>query len=490
MSSKITAALRKPSAADPLVEIIEAGGVRPSHLSSKDVLRTEPAPWQDRLALGAGLRDGAPFAAHGAWAPAPDRPDPVATLTAGNIGRVRALVPLRMARMAATPFAFLRGAASVMAWDLAHGPSTGVNVVIGGDSHVGNFGLFATPQGDVVIDLNDFDEVTVGPWEWDLKRLTASVNVAARANGFGRKPRRKAVTECVEGYRWNLERMRGMPIIDLWRQHTLADRLGDKGEQLDRASRKALRKAVDAAKSSDNQAALAKLTVLDGDGRRRLKTIAPDLTPVTGAERDVVLKGLASYLHTLSPERQYMVRRYHFADVAQQVVGVGSVGMRVYLALLMGAGDFDPLFLQIKEAGFPAHGPHVQPLPEAYLHEGRRVVFGQRLLQAAGDPMLGWTRIAGRPYYVRQMRNRKGSIPLQNMDVTPFGFFAWAYGSLLARAHARSGDAAVISGYCGENGDFDAAMVDWAEAYGDQTLKDHAALVAAISSGRIKAAKL
>ena len=477
----------KPAPIDPLVQIIEAGG-RTARARVLGVLQTENQPWQTRVDYGISLRGASPFAGHAAWAPAPERPDPVALLKSGNKGRVSRLVSLRMARMAASPFAFLRGAATVMAWDLARTPSTGVNVVIAGDAHIDNFGLFGTPQGDVVIDINDFDEVAVGPWEWDIKRLTASIDVAGRVFGFDRKSRRKAVVACVAGYRWNLDRLRGMPILDLWRQHTLANRLAEKGENLDQASRKALRRAIKDAKASDNIAALAKLTERDGDGRRRFKTTPPMLTPVTGVERERVLKALRAYLHTLSPERQYMLRRYHLTDVAHQVIGVGSVGMRVYLALMMGAGDFDPLFLQIKEAGVPGHGPHVPALPEAYRHEGRRVVFGQRLLQAAGDPLLGWTEIDGRPYYVRQMRNRKGSIPLGAMAAKPFNVFVWAYGALLARAHARSGDAAVISGYCGDKGDFDEALADWAEAYGDQTETDHAALVAAIKSGRVKAA--
>ena len=479
----------KPAAADLLVEIIEGGGAGRTSPASKEILRTVNAPWRTRLEQGEELRRVAPFAAHANWKPAQGRPDPVAILEAGNAGRVPDLIPIRMGRMAASPFAFLRGSAAVMDWDLAHGPSSGVNVVIAGDAHIDNFGLFGAPQGGVVIDLNDFDEVTVGPWEWDLKRLTASINVAGRANGFGRKARRKAVMASVEGYRWSLQRLRDMPIIDVWRQHTLATRLGEKGEHLDPASAKALKAAVKAAKASNNHSAMVKLAAKDADGGWRIVPSSPGITAVSGKERDQVIAGLRAYLATLAPERQYMLRRYHIDDVAHQVVGVGSVGLRVYLVLLMGNGDIDPLFLQIKEAAPPAAAPHVPALPDRYSHEGRRVVFGQRLLQATGDTMLGWTEIAGRSYYARQMRNRKGSIPLETMAVTPFSFFVWAYGGLLARAHARSGDAAVISGYCGARGAFDEALADWAEAYGDQTAKDHAALVEAIKSGRVKAAE-
>ena len=484
--SNTTGPVRAP---DAHLKIIEAGGApTPQQLAAR-TFRTRAEAWPSRAEHGSSLRRSAPFDAHATWTPSPKRPDPIALLETADVGRLADLIPLRWARMAASPFAFLRGAAAVMAWDLAHGPSTGLNVVIDGDAHIGNFGLFGAPLGEVVIDLNDFDEVTVGPWEWDLKRLTASVNVAARENGMNRGERRAAVIATVSGYRWNLHRLKSMPVLDLWCEHTLTNRLDGKDADLDRKSAAVLDKAVAKARATDNVAMLKRNAERDGDGRWRFKPAPPVLTPVDDALREQVIDGLDAYLPTLPSERQYMLRRYHVVDVARRVVGVGSVGTRAYLVLLMGNGERDPLFLQVKEATVPAHAPHLPPLPMDYKHEGRRVVFGQRLLQAAGDPLLGWTNIDGRPFYVRQMKNLKGSIDVEGMSDGPFNFFAWAYGSLLARAHARSGDAAVISGYCGKAGAFDEALAEWAEAYGAQTRRDHAALLEAIKSGQVKAAK-
>jgi uncharacterized protein (DUF2252 family) len=466
--------------------IVEAGGApTPADLATRS-FRSRGESWRTRVDHGASLRRSAPFEGHACWTPARDRPDPLDLIEASNAGRVPDLVPMRWKRMAASPFAFMRGAACVMAWDLAHGPSTGVDLVIDGDAHIGNFGLFGTPQCTVVIDLNDFDEVTIGPWEWDLKRLTASVNVSARENEMDRATRRAAVIAAVKGYRWNLRRLESMPVLDLWAQHTLTNRLDGKDADLDKKTAKVLRKAEEKARSTNNASMLKNIAERDKNGVWRFKPTPPILTTVDDTLREQLIDGLDAYLPTLPAERQYMLRRYHVVDVARRVVGVGSVGTRCYLVLLMGNGERDPLFLQVKEATVPAHAPHLPPLSTDYRHEGRRVVFGQRLLQAAGDPLLGWTDIEGRPYYVRQMKNLKGSIDVEGLGAESFNFFAWAYGSLLARAHARSGDAAVISGYCGRSGPFDNALADWAEAYGAQTKRDHAALLKAIESGRVK----
>jgi uncharacterized protein (DUF2252 family) len=463
--------------------IVEAGGApTPAQLAAR-TFRTRGEAWPARVDHGESMRRSSPFEGHAGWKPARDRPDPIALVEATNAGRLPDLIPLRWARMAVSPFAFLRGAASVMAWDLARGPSTGIDVVIDGDAHIGNFGLFGTPQNTVIIDLNDFDEVTVGPWEWDLKRLTASVNVAAKQNRMDRALRRAAVIATVKGYRWNLRRLEKMPVLDLWAQHTLTNRLDGKDADLDKKTAAVLQKAEDKARGTNNASLLGNTAERDANGCWRFKPMPPVLTPVDESLRESVIEGLDGYLPTLPTERQYMLRRYHAVDVAR----VGSVGTRAYLVLLFGNGERDPLFLQVKEATVPSHAPHLPPLSPDYRHEGRRVVFGQRLLQAAGDPLLGWTDIGGRPFYVRQMKNLKGSIDVEGLSVDSFNFFAWAYGSLLARAHARSGDAAVISGYCGKSGPFDDAMADWAEAYGAQTKQDHAALLEAIKSGRVEA---
>jgi len=453
-------------------------------------LRSPGEPWRTRRAHGKALRERVPRESHAEWKPPRNRPDPVALLEQSNRGRLADLVPLRMGRMALSPFTFLRGAAVVMAWDLAQTPVSGLNVVIDGDAHINNFGLFGTPQRDVIFDLNDFDEAVIGPWERDLKRLVASVNVAGREKGLNRAQRANAVMSCVAGYRWNAERLERMGVLETWYLHAFADRklttfgVTTRG-QADLAA--VLQKAVAKAMQQTNEGLLMKIAERSVSGAWRLRQDQL-LTRIGAATKEKVIDGLHEYGDSLTRERRYMLSRYHVADVAHRVVGVGSVGTRAYLALLFGNGDDDPLFLQVKEAIAPAHGPYVPPLPEAARHQGMRVVTGQRALQAASDVLLGWTTIDGRPFFVRQMKNMKGSIPVELLSGAGFEFYAWACGALLARAHARTGDAAVIAGYCGNATVLDEALAQWAEAYGNQTENDHKLLVAAIKKGRIKAA--
>lgn len=483
-------AARRSKAGDVLLDHIGAGHVFvPRQIFSLDVYK-EGEPWQARVEIGRALRDTAPFEAHGAWKPARHRPDPLKTLALSNRGRQKHLVPLRMARMAASPFAFLRGAATVMAWDLAKGPATGLNVVIDGDAHYSNFGFFGSAQKDVVFDLNDFDEATMGPWEWDLKRLTASISVMGRDNGLRRKDRRRAIKRCVAGYRWNADHLRDVPVLDVWYRVVVADRLDPKMVKflkIDKRSQAIIAKVVAKARENDNAKLLLKVAERASNGRWRFRPDPPILTRVDDATREAVVEGLRHYLETMSPERRYMLQRYHVVDVVHRVVGVGSVGTRAYLVLLMGNGDQDPLFLQVKEAMAAVHGPYLAPLPKDLQHDGQRVIFGQKVLQAAGDPLLGWTSIGGRPFYVRQMRNLKAAVDTRLIAGLSHDLFAWTRGALLARAHARVGDAATISGYCSDAGEFDDALADWAEAYADQTEKDHAALVKAIRAGKIEA---
>jgi uncharacterized protein (DUF2252 family) len=470
----------------------------PLPTSHKIDFRTQGDPWARRFALGESLRKTTPLERHAGWTPQKGRPDPVATVLATAAGRQKHLLPLRNGRMAASPFGFLRGAADVMAWDLSHTPTSGLPVVICGDCHVNNFGLYGTPQGDVVIDINDFDEVTIGPWEWDLKRLTASVNVLGRENGLTVEERRLAVILCVTGYRLNMARLHSMAVLDLWLLTPVADRiplaelerLYPKAAKMWLKAKPVLAKAIAKARKTNNAKLLAKTADRGVDGGWRFKEDPPILTPVDAETREKVIDALNAYAETVPSERQHMLRRYHVVDVAHRVVGVGSVGTYAYLALLFGNSDIDPLFLQVKEAGIPVHAPYLPPLapesPEAQ-HQGRRVLAGQMVLQSAHDPLLGWTEIDGRQYYVRLMKNMKGGIPLGYLSGDAFNFFVFAFGLLLARAHARSGDAAVIAGYCGTSSVLDEALADWAEAYGEQTLKDHAALVKAIKSGRVEA---
>jgi uncharacterized protein (DUF2252 family) len=443
---------------------------------------TEPIePWEARLEIGKALRRILPRERHGGWRPAANRPDSLKLIRASNAGREEDLIPLRMERMAVSPFAFLRGASTVMAWDLAQTVNTGLNVVIDGDCHINNFGLFGTPQGDVVIDLNDFDETTIAPWEWDLKRLTASVNLAGRDNGLSKSERRQAVLGCVEGYRSSLARLQALGVLDLWLRSTSVEHTDNQQVRPDRKSEAVIRKAVRKARASNNAALLSTITDRQSDGRHRLKLDPPVTSPISQALKESIVEALHGYIGTLAPERRYMIRRYHVVDVVRRVVGVGSVGLRAYLVLLIGNGEDDALFLQMKEAAMPAHAPYLPELPNPYQHQGERVVYGQKLLQAAGDPLIGWTSMEKRPYYVRQMRNMKGAIPTEWLAGKTFNFFIWAYGALLARAHARVGDAAVISGYCGKSDVLDQALADWAEAYGDQTEKDHAEFAEAVT---------
>jgi len=450
-------------------------------------LRDAGDSWRRRREIAKQLREQTPREAHADWSPPKERPDPVATVLQTNEGRQKSLIPIRMGRMAASPFAFLRGAAAVMAWDLAHCPNTGLHVVIDGDAHFNNFGLFGTPERNVVVDLNDFDEVTIGPWGWDLKRLAASINVAGRENGLNRRERRRAVMDCVRGYRWNMERLQSVPVLDLWYRNAVVDRPNEINVKIDAKCRAIIEKAVAKAQAQTNATLLTKVADRGSSGAWRFKEDPPTLTRVDGKTAEKIIDALHEYADTLPRERRYMLNRYHVEDVAHRVVGVGSVGTRAYLALLLGNCDEDPLFLQVKEATVPAHAPYLPSLPNEFRPHGRRVVHGQRLLQAVGDPLLGWTQVDGRPFYVRQMKNMKGSIPAEWLSGKSFEFFSWAWGALLARAHASTGDAAMVAGYVGGSEVYDSAIAEWAEAYGDQTERDHEALVKAIKSGRVQA---
>jgi uncharacterized protein (DUF2252 family) len=441
--------------------------------------------WEERRQEGKALRRKVPRESHAQWKPGRARLDPLDILHANNRGRQAHLVPLRMGRMAASPFAFLRGSACVMARDLAETPITALPVVIDGDAHLNNFGMYGTPQREVVFDLNDFDEAVYGPWEWDLKRLVASVNVAGRQNGLNARERAAAVGRCVTGYRFNLNRLQQMGVLDVWYLHAYPGR-NNPLVKVDPKSRAVFAKTLAKAQRTDNRTLLLKVADRGSDGSWSFREDPPILTKVDDATRDKVIKGLNSYAQSLSPERRFMLSRYHVADVAHRVVGVGSVGTRAYLVLLFGNGDADPLFLQVKEAVAPAHAPFLPKIP-GYEHNGKRVVVGHRALQASSDPMLGHTTIEGRDYYVRQMKNLKASIPVEFLTGVTFNFYAWGCGSILARAHSRTGDPARISGYCGNSTVLDDALTQWAESYGDQTEEDHAALVKAIRQKRVKA---
>jgi uncharacterized protein (DUF2252 family) len=474
----------KPSGANTTnVLRIDGGQIRESRGFD---LRVAGETWQGRRARGKALREQTTRESQAKWNPPRNRPDPLHLIATSNVGRQKDFIPLRMGRMAASPFTFLRGSAVVMAWDLSNTQSSGIQVVMDGDAHVNNFGLFGTPQRDIIFDLNDFDETVIGPWEWDLKRLVASVNVSGRENGLNRKERRAAAMGCVAAYRWNVDRLQDMGVLETWYLHAYPDR-ENPVVQIDPKSAAVFKKAMAKAAQQTNSTLLTKTAERSVDGAWRLKEDAPVLTRVDPATREKVIDALNEYADTLTRERRYMLARYHVVDVAHRVVGVGSVGTRSYLVLLFGNGDTDPLFLQVKEATLPAHAPYLPRIPEEFAHQGKRVIAGQRALQASSDILLGWTSIDGRPFYVRQIKNMKGSLPLEWLTRQTFNLYVRACGAILARAHSRTGDAAFIAGYCGNSAVLDEALATWAEAYGDQTEADHAVLVKAIKNGRVKA---
>ncbi len=449
-------------------------------------LGTKLVPWKERHAEGKLLRQAVPRESHAEWKPGKDRPDPLKLLAESNKGRQKHLVPLRIGRMAASPFAFLRGSACVMAADLSTSPISGIPVCMDGDAHINNFGMYGTPQREVVFDLNDFDEATVGPWEWDLKRLVASVNVAGRQNGLNRRERAAAVRRGVDGYRFNVNRLESMGVLDVFYLHAYPGR-DNPLVKVDPKSKAVFAKTMAKALRTDNRTLMPKVADRDGSGKWTFRNDPPVLTPVPRAIKDKVIEVLNRYSHTLSLERRMMLGRYHVADVAHRVVGVGSVGTRAFLVLLFGIGDDDPLFLQVKESVSPAHAPYLPPLPDEFRHQGKRVVAGQRALQASSDPMLGYTEWDGRDYMVRQMKNLKASVPVEFLTGATFNFYAWLCGAILARAHSRTGDPARIAGYCGKSAVLDEALAEWAESYGDQTEEDHAKLLASIKRGETKA---
>lgn len=440
-------------------------------------------PMDERRAAGKALRNKIPRESHGEWSRRSDFPGPVEIIMETNKGRQPQLVPLRMARMIASPFAFYRGAAAVMAHDLATTPVSGIRTIIDGDGHLSNFGLYGSPQRDVIFDLNDFDETVIGPWEWDLKRLAASVNLAARENGLNRRERGAAVRRCVNGYRFNLNRLQSMGILETWYLHAYPGRDNPLIE-IDAKSKAVVAKSVAKAAQQTNLTLLNQVAEKQSNGRWRFREDPPVLTRVDAKTHKSVEEALHEYAFTLPRERQFMLTRYRVADVCHRVVGVGSVGTRAYLVLLFGNGDQDPLFLQVKEAIVPAHAPFVDKRLQEFAHEGKRVVTGQRALQSSTDVMLGWTQIGMRPFYVRQMKNMKGSVPLEWLSGSAFNFYAFACGSILARAHGRATDAAKMAGYCGNSSVLDDALARWAEAYADQTVLDHAELVKAVKGDR------
>ncbi|MER5794981.1 DUF2252 domain-containing protein [Streptomyces sp. NPDC001980] len=437
----------------------------------------------DRAARGKAARKRASRSAHACWLAAVDRPDPVAVLERQGRDRLPELLPIRYGRMAASPFAFLRGAAAVMAADLAARPHTGLTVQLCGDAHLLNFGLYASPERTLVFDLNDFDETFPGPFEWDVKRLAASVAVAARENGHSDPEARAASRAAVAAYRTAMRRLAGLGELAVWYERVDADCL----TALVRSARprRRIEDTLTRARRRTSLHALGRLTETTG-GQRRIIKDPPLLEPAGASDMASLRKIFSDYRSTLAGERRLLLDRYRFVDAARKVVGVGSVGTRCFLVLLAGRDADDPLFLQIKEARTSVLEQHLPSGP--YAHHGHRVVAGQRLLQAAGDIFLGWlTGPQGRAFYWRQLRDTKGSAEVAGMDPNGLRGYATLCGAALARAHARSGDRIAIAAYLGGTDTFDHAVTDFALAYADQTATDHAALGAAVTAGVLTA---
>jgi uncharacterized protein (DUF2252 family) len=414
--------------------------------------------------------------AQGVWSARAARPDPISILREANAARIPELAALKTFRMSASPFAFFRGAAPVMAADLATLPRTGLVTQICGDAHVQNLGAYAAPDGHLVFDLNDFDETIEGPWEWDLKRLATSLVLAGREAGARRATRREAVRTLVRAYRESLDRLARLAVLDLLR---LEVRRPLRTDVIHRVLLKAERVT--------NDYALQKLTVRSHGGQPRFHDRPPVLYHVRARVARSVRAALRSYRDTLGPDRQLVFDAYRPVDVAFKVVGTGSVGTRDFVVLLLGRSPGDPLFLQVKEA-LPSCYARFLPAAPRYAHQGRRVAEGQHRMQSATDPLLGWTSINGRDFIVRQLADHKAGLEPGALRGDALLSFAQVAGEILAKAHARTGDPAAIAGYCGRGDRLDSAIVRFAVAYADQTEQDYARLLEAIKAREIKAA--
>ncbi len=466
-----------------------------------------PSPSQ-RAALGKSARTMAPRAAQEVWEPSPTRPDPVALLESQAASRVPELVPIRYGRMLVSPFTFYRGAALIMASDLSATPRSGLNVQACGDAHMSNFGVFASPERTLVFDVNDFDETLPGPWEWDVKRLAASLAIAGRERGFSDQERATAVLASAEAYRTEMATLATMRDLDVWYAKLDVEKvMGDLGQELGLTGKKRPDKTMSKvkaradkqlakAKTRDSMQALEKLTEVV-DGELRFVSNPPLVVPIEelvsedeGALLTDRMHGLLrSYRHTLQSDRQHLLKQFRFVSIARKVVGVGSVGTRAWVLLMVGSDGSDPLLLQAKEAQESVLAQFVGK--SRYTNQGERVVAGQHLMQASSDIFLGWDQVEGidgvqRDFYIRQLRDWKGSADTDRMIPQAMEVYARLCGWTLARAHARSGDRIAIAAYLGSGRSFDNAIASFAESYADQNQRDYDALKSAAADGRIK----
>lgn len=445
------------------------------------------SPRDDRRDRGKILREALPHRAHARFVPAPDRPNPVDLVEQGNAGRIKELVPLRHGRMLVSPFTFFRGTAQLMAYDLAQGATTKVKVQTCGDCHLLNFGAFATPERNIVFDINDFDETLPAPWEWDLKRLTTSFVLAGRDNGIKDKHNRAAAEILSASYRKKMAEYSKMSILDIWYDRfdwsKVAEATSD--PDLQKRIKDRTQKAI---KRNIRSYYFPKMTQAT-DGGVLIKDTPPTIYHLKGGEfsdfKDQTLKALELYKESLQEDKRRLFDRYRLADVAIKVVGIGSVGTVCGVALML-APDTEPLILQLKQAQ--------QSVLEAFAgksefaNHGQRVVAGQRIIQSASDIFLGWTKMDdGKHFYIRQLRDTKVKLEPNLWDGVRLGEIAEVMGAVLARAHARSGDAAVISGYVGDEEGFDEAIGDYSMAYADQAEKDYELFAQAVKNGRLEA---
>lgn len=443
-------------------------------------LRRRPTTREERYRMGHVLRDKVSRSALGDWSPPLGRPDPVTLIMESHEGRVEWLIPVRVGRMVASPYGFLRGTAIVMAEDVSRLPATGITPVICGDSHLGNFGFYASPERDLVIDLNDFDEAHPGGWEWDLRRLVASIWVAGRQNGASEEDCAAAVVSCSSAYRQEIQDLADMPLMARSFNRIDVDHLED--QATDETLRAEIKRATKRARNRTSDRALPRFTA-EVDGKRNIVEEPPLITQVSPADAERIAEGLDRYLKTLASHWRRVLGGYTLLDVAHKVVGVGSVGLRAYVVLLEGSSPDDVIFLQLKQARRSVLAKFVHGDNAWHAHQGQRVVEYQQALQTVSDPLLGWTTIDDRTYYVRQFRNMKGTVALDSIDGAALADYAGIVGHLLAKGHARTSGASMIAGYTGKSDKLDQAMARFGRAYADQTEADHAALVRAVKRG-------
>ncbi|MGV1037631.1 MAG: DUF2252 domain-containing protein [Candidatus Nanopelagicales bacterium] len=445
----------------------------------------------DRKAAGKQARRNVPRSSHAGWTPAKGRRDPVALLEEQNADRLDWLVPIRHARMRVSPFTFYRGTARIMASDLADSPVSGLSVQLGGDAHLSNFGAYASSERHLVFDANDFDETLLGPWEWDLKRLAASFVVAGQHLGLRGRRQREAAEQSVMAYRQAMASYTNQGYLDIWYDYLSPQDLAGADDMDAVELRKRLGRFERKARSRTSLQAMAKLTEVV-DGKLQIRSDPPLLVPLRDLADEydpsvmehVIRQAIDDYKATLSDDRRELLDRFVAVDIAVKVVGVGSVGTRCLIILFVGRDEQDPLFLQVKEAGPSVLAEFLQP--SKYDNQGRRVVEGQRLAQAQSDIFLGWTQgREGRQFYVRQLRDWKGSVEVEGATPEQLSFYATLCGRTLARGHARSGDPVAISAYAGKSTALDRAITDFAVAYSEQNQRDYEAFLAAIDSGRL-----